>query len=124
MDDHLFVQDNLVGTFQANQSEVAIESLNPCLSYWVVVTSEILDCDDQLSTQPQVIGLFQPSRFKFALSVEDAAPCREWIAEDIVEKVSDMDNSLNSALVATCGISAPCTANSQFTCDGSEINYE
>ena len=124
MDDDLFVQDNLVGAFQANQSEVSIDSLDPCLSYWVVVASEILDCDDQLSTQPQVIGLFQPSRFTFALSVEDAAPCREWITEDIVGKVSDVDNYLNSALVASCGMSAPCTANSQFTCDGSEINYE
>jgi hypothetical protein len=71
-----------------------------------------------------VIDLFQLSRFDFELSIEDALPCVEWITEDAVGKVSDVEIALNSELASSCGISVPCMANSQFKCAGNRIIYE
>ena len=119
-----FFQGNFVGTFQANRSNVTIDGLSPCLSYWVVVASEIIGCGSD-SSQPQAINLFRSSSFRFALSVEGSPPCREWIAEDFMGKVADAETALNSALeVSSCGMPVPCMASSQFTCEGSEIHFE
>ena len=71
-----------------------------------------------------MIDLFQSSRFKIALTIENSVSCREWISEDSAGKLSDVENSLNSGLETACGTSVPCMANSKFSCDGSEINYE
>lgn len=46
----LFSQNNPVRTIQTNQSRVTIDSLGPCLSYWVVVTS--VTCTSQISSSP------------------------------------------------------------------------
>jgi hypothetical protein len=111
--------------FQANFSQIHINGLNPCLSYWVVVTSDVIGCDNQLSSQPQVIGYFQSSEFKFAISIEDITSCEEWIAVDPAGKATDVEMALNSQLESSsCGTSVPCMARSQFTCEGGEINYK
>ena len=87
------------------------------------MTTEIIGCDNQLSTEPQAIDLFQSSPFKFSLSVEDIT-CREWIAQDPAGKISDLENTINSEIETSCGTSAPCMADSKFTCDGRETNFE
>ena len=119
-----FFQDFLIKSHQTDQPNVTIDGLSPCMSYWSVVTAEMVGCDNPLSTQPQAIDLFQSSRFEFALASEDTSPCREWIAEDFTGKVADIENALISELAASCGMSVPCMANSQFTCQGRDIYYE
>ena len=104
---------------------MTINALDPCLSYWVVVTA--IDCTSRLSSAPSLVGVFEPTQFKFVISVEDAAPCRVWVADNFATKISDIQQTINSGLEDSgCGRAASCMANSRFTCDGdsSIINYE
>lgn len=121
----LISQGLLVRSFQTNQSRVTIDALNPCLSYWVVVTA--IDCTSRFRSSPIFVELFDPAQFQFEISIQDAAPCRVWVADNFATKISDIQQTINSGLEDSgCGRAASCMANSRFTCDGdsSIINYE
>ena len=102
-----------------------VDNLSPCQQYWVVVST--LNCTHQVSSSPQLIGLFQSVHFEFVISIGDTRTCRRWVVEDFVRKISDVQNSVRSALEDDmfCGMSAPCVANSQFTCgnDPGVVNF-
>ena len=108
-----------MGTLQTGQSTVTIDSLSPCLSYWVVVTAMDSTCGTELNSSPQMIGLFESVEFKFAIDIEDASPCKMWIAENSARKLSDIQSSIGTGLrTSSCQLSTPCVANGQFTCEG------
>lgn len=104
---------------------VTISSLGPCQSYWVVVTA--VDCINRINSSPQLIGLYDSVQFKFAISVENAAPCTVWIADNFARKIADIQSTISKELEESeCGMSVPCVADNQFTCqdDPQIINYE
>jgi hypothetical protein len=118
------MQSTLVRTLQTTESRVGIDGLVACQSYWLVVTAIDSICNTQLRTSPQQIGLYQSMTFKFAISLQDSTPCREWIAENSATKLSDVKDLITSD--SPCEVLTPCLVNGQFTCEGNSdtITYE
>ena len=114
-----------MGSFLTNESNILIENLSPCVSYWVVGTA--IYCFNRLSTSPQSIDLLEPKRFNLAVSLENYDTCGSWIINDFTRKISDIQNSILAALRdSSCNIIVSCVADSQFTCgnDPNIANYE
>ena len=122
---YLFLQSTLVRTFQTVESSISISGLSACQSYWVEVTAIDSNCNIQLSSSPELIGLHQLVTFEFVILTEDSASCRAWIADNTARKLSDVRNIITSEL-QDCGISASCAANDQYSCEGNPeiITYE
>ena len=86
-----------------------------------------LDCVNRVSSSPQLLGLFDLALFQLSISFGKIVSCKTWIVEDFASKLSDIQNSLTTAMEeSSCGLPMPCVANSQFTCgnDPNSINYE
>lgn len=64
-------QNNPVEIFHTSRPRVTIDTLNPCLSYWVVVTA--IDCVSRVSSSPQLIGLFESVQSDFEVTVTSSA---------------------------------------------------
>ena len=95
------------------------------MSYWVVGTA--IYCFDRLSTSPQLVDLLEPLRFNFVISLEQDDSCRTWIKNGFTRKISDIQDSIITALQdSPCSMSVSCVASSQFTCgtNPSIANYE
>lgn len=114
-------------TFRTNDSRVVLNNLNPCTSYWVVVTA--IDCTNRVTGAPQSVGLFQPLLFRLIISIDNSIPCQAWILDNSARKLSDIGLSITTTLRSSpcnSGVSTPCTSNSRFTCgaDPSRVIYE
>lgn len=98
---------------------VAIDNLDHCKSYWVVVTA--VDCVNHVQSSPVLIGLFESLRFKFEMSLDDGALCRTWISSDLNNKLSAVEQLLVSTIDSSCKMRVSCVASSLFTC-GRDLN--
>ena len=121
-----FPQTNPVRTFQTSETSITIENLDSCTDYWVAISA--VDCSSRLGGNPMLVGLFEPTPFKFVISLDENTNCRSWIADNMDEKISGVQGSLRSALDRTSctGAGLPCLATSQFVCgtNPSTVNYE
>lgn len=108
-----------------SEPDVRVDSLSPCSEYWVIATAK--NCTAEVSSPAQLLSLFQPVHFEFLISIGDTSTCRRWVVEDLAKKISDVQNSVSTALEddISCGMSVPCVANSQFTCgsDPKVVNF-
>ena len=113
---HFSTQNDPVSVYRTRQPRATIDGLSPCISYWVIVTA--LDCSNRIKSSPELVGLFQPVQFEFLITISDTDTCRRWVVEDFHRKISDVQDSISTALEndVSCAMSVPCVANSQFTC--------
>ena len=91
---------------------MTIDDLDYCESYWVVVTA--IDCVHHVSSSPELVGLFQPLRFNFMMSVDDSTLCTSWITNNLIMKITEVEKYLISD--SSCGMFISCVAKSHFSC--------
>lgn len=104
-----------VDIIRTTQSEVVLQILSPCSTYWVVVTS--VNCGLRISTSPQLLSLFNSSLFSISLCPGGDFSCSDWIVFNLTRKLADVENTLSSALASQCQLSnLTCFPNSSFTC--------
>lgn len=112
-------------TFRTNHTTIDINDLHPCILYSLEVTA--IDCTHRTDSSPHLIGFFEPLEFTFAISFLDQTSCERWIADNLLRKISDVEESIFGALRKCSQMTTiPCVANSQFTCgiDPSVTNFE
>ena len=108
-----------VETVTTAQRQVNLQNLNPCSTYWIVVTA--VNCGLRISSSPQLLGLFNPSEFSIALCPGRGFQCSEWIGVNVTSKVADIESSLSSVLTSQCLLSdSTCFTNGGFTCNGDD----
>lgn len=108
-----------VETLTTAQRQVYLQDLNPCSTYWVVITA--VNCGLRISSSPQLFGLFSPSEFSIALCPGHGFLCSEWIGVNVTSKVADIESALSSVLTSQCLLSdSTCFTNSGFTCYGDD----
>ena len=105
-----------VETVTTTQTQVNLQTLSPCSTYWVVVTA--VNCGLRLSSDPQLLGLFNASVFTLALCPGLGFRCSDWIGINVTNKIADIESALNSVLTSQCFVSdSACFANNGFTCN-------
>lgn len=108
-----------VETITTIQRQVNLQDLNPCSTYWIVITA--VNCGLRISSSPQLLGLFNSSEFSIALCPGGSFQCSEWIGINVTSKVADIESALSSVLTSQCLLSdSTCFANSGFTCYGDD----
>ena len=106
--------DNLVSSIRTTDTQVIIQNLEPCTSYWTTVTA--VNCGTKISSTPQLIGLKDPTSYQLVANLASSVgPCSTWITVNTARKVTDVENGLRLPLVL-CGYTIPCFANSQWSC--------
>ena len=115
-----------LGTVTAayNQTEVNVQNLSPCSTYWIVVTA--VNCGLRISSSPQLLGLFNSSEFTVALCPGSDFSCSDWLGVTLESKIASVEDILSSVLTTQCLLNnVSCFAGSTFTCsvDDSMVTF-
>ncbi len=100
----------------AGQSTIDIEGLDICTAYQIVARAAT--CADEASSDPHTIDLVDVTLLDFIVDLNGASTCTDYVQNDNGETVTNIERSMQEALLSTdCGsFSVSCFANSALEC--------
>ncbi len=100
----------------AGQSTVDIDGLEICTVYQIVARAAT--CAEEASSDPHTIDLVDVTIFDFIVDLNGASTCNDYIDKDTGETVTNIERSMQEALLSTdCGsFSVSCFASSVLEC--------
>ena len=105
-----------MSTQEIHEQQIILQNLNPCSTYWVVVTA--VNCGLRRTSEPRLIDLHESTPYNITFCQGENFRCRDWITLDMNNKISDIERTLSSVLTSQCVASQPlCFARSRFSCD-------
>ena len=108
-----------MNTIQTSQRQVVLQSLSPCSTYLVVVTA--INCGLRITSEAHLLGLYDSTPFNITLCPGENFKCSDWITEDMMSKVADIESVLNSVLISQCLVrNLSCYVGSGFICSMDE----
>ena len=114
-----------MSTTQISDRQTVLQNLNPCSTYWVVVSA--VNCGLRIASEARLINLYESTPFNITFCPGENFGCNDWITVDLMNKIGDVETALNSVLTTQClAASLPCYLGSRFSCnvDSSVVTFE
>lgn len=106
-------------TIRTIDQSIILHDLDPCLRYWVEVST--INCGSSVSSSPQLVDLMEASSFMLFIALEGSDECATWVSES--QNLADVRREVMSRL-AQCELHVMCMADSALSCGRNHTNAE